>query len=109
MKLSGQGMPVSDLEGVMPAVGITLPSGASLQSGGLAANLTINGPADKLVIAGPVNLSNGKLAGFNLKSEARRALLLHGFGSGQQRTGHRYSNAQRQYARGPEWNSTLRI
>ena len=69
MKLAGQGMPVTDLEGVMPAVGITLPSGASLTSGGLDLNLGLSGPVDKLVITGPVNLSNAKLAGFNLKSK----------------------------------------
>lgn len=69
MKLNGQAMPVPDIEGVMPAVGITVPSGASLQSGSLQLNLAINGPADKLLITGPVNLSNAKLAGFNLKSK----------------------------------------
>lgn len=69
MKLVGKGMPVPDLEGVLPAVGVTLPSGASLQSGTLDATLAMSGPVDKLVITGPVNLSNGKLAGFNLKSK----------------------------------------
>ncbi len=69
MKLDGKAMPVADLAGVMPAVGITLPSGASLSSGGLDVNLALNGPVDKLVITGPVNLSNAKLAGFNLRSK----------------------------------------
>jgi AsmA protein len=82
MKLTGQGMPVADLEGVMPAVGITLPSGASLQSGALEVSLTINGPADKLVIVGPVNLSNAKLAGFNLKSELGALSTFTGLGAG---------------------------
>jgi AsmA protein len=82
MKLNGQGMPVADLEGVMPAVGITLPSGASLQSGGLEVNLTISGPADKLVIVGPVNLSNAKLAGFNLKSKLGALSSFTGLGGG---------------------------
>jgi AsmA protein len=69
MKLAGTGMPVADLEGVLPAAGVTLPSGASLRSGGMDVNLGISGPVDKLVITGPVNLSNGDLAGFNLKSK----------------------------------------
>ena len=69
MKLNGSGMPVADLEGILPAVGVTLPSGAALTSGSLNLSLTITGPVDKLVIAGPVDLSNGKLAGFNLKSK----------------------------------------
>jgi AsmA protein len=69
MKLNGSGMPVADLEGILPAVGVTLPSGAALTSGSLNLNLTITGPVDKLVIAGPVDLANGKLSGFNLKSK----------------------------------------
>jgi AsmA protein len=69
MKLNGQGMPVPDLEGVLPAVGVTLPSGASLQAGSLNADLTLNGPVDKLTITGPINMSNGKLAGFSLGSK----------------------------------------
>ena len=69
MKLNGSGMPVADLEGVLPAVGVTLPSGAALTSGSLNLNLTITGPVNKLVIAGPVDLANGRLSGFNLKSK----------------------------------------
>ena len=69
MKLNGSGMPVADLEGVLPAVGVTLPSGAALTSGSLNLNLTITGPVNKLVIVGPVDLANGKLSGFNLKSK----------------------------------------
>jgi AsmA protein len=69
MKLTGQNMPASDLEAVLPALGMTLPSGASLKQGTLNANLAINGPVDKLVITGPVNLSNAKLAGFDLGSK----------------------------------------
>lgn len=69
MKLAGSGMPVADLEGVLPAAGVTLPSGASLKSGSMDLNLAISGPVDKLVITGPVNLSNGDLAGFSLKQK----------------------------------------
>lgn len=69
MKLNGQGMAVPDLEGVLPAVGVILPSGASLTTGTAEAHLTLNGPVDRLTITGPVALSNGKLAGFNLMSK----------------------------------------
>jgi AsmA protein len=69
MKLEGQNMPAADLEGVLPALGVTLPSGASLQSGALTANLTISGPVSRLVTTGPINLSNAKLAGFSLGSK----------------------------------------
>jgi AsmA protein len=69
MKLTGQGMSVPDLEGALPAAGVTLPPGASLEAGSLDLNLSISGPADKLTIAGPVSLSDGKIAGYNLKSK----------------------------------------
>jgi AsmA protein len=69
MKLVGQNMPASDLQSLLPALGMTLPSGASLQQGTLNANLAINGPVDKLVTTGPVNLSNAKLTGFDLGSK----------------------------------------
>jgi AsmA protein len=69
MKLNGSGMSVPDLEGVLPAVGVTLPQGASLQTGTLTTNLALNGPVDKLVITGPINLANAKMAGFNLKQK----------------------------------------
>jgi len=82
MKLSGQGMPATDLQGALPSVGVTLPSGASLTSGALDVNVTIEGPADKLVIAGPVNLSNAKLSGYNLKSKLGALSSFTGLGGG---------------------------
>jgi AsmA protein len=69
LKLSGQGMSVPDLAGVLPAVGVTLPSGTSLKTGTLDTTLAISGPVDKLTITGPVDLANAELAGFNLKSK----------------------------------------
>ena len=80
MKLTGQNMPASDLESVLPALGITLPSGASLKQGALNANLAISGPVDKLVITGPVNLSNAKLAGFDLGSKMGALSAFSGVG-----------------------------
>lgn len=69
MRLNAQAMPVTDLEGFLPAVGVVVPSGSKLQGGAVTANLTVSGPVDKLVISGPVDLSNAKLAGFSLKSK----------------------------------------
>jgi AsmA protein len=82
LKLEGKGMPVAELEGVLPAFGVLLPSGASLQSGTLDTTLTIAGPVDKSVIAGPVNLSNAKLAGFDLKSKLGALGQFTGIGGG---------------------------
>ena len=66
MKLDGQGMPVDDLETLLPALGIVLPSGSSLKGGTISTSLGITGPTDKLVITGPVKLENTTLTGFDL-------------------------------------------
>jgi AsmA protein len=69
MKLSGPNLPVEELEAMLPALGVVLPSGSQLKGGTLSAELAIVGPIDKLVITGPVRLSNTKLAGFDLGSK----------------------------------------
>jgi len=82
MRLNGQSMPVGDLEGFLPAVGVVVPPGSKLQGGALTMNLTISGAADKPVIAGPVNLSNAKLAGFSMKSKLGPLGSIPGLGGG---------------------------
>ena len=82
MRLNAQAMPVTDLEGFLPAAGVVVPSGSKLQGGALTANLTVSGPVDKLVISGPVNLSNAKLAGFSLKSKLGALGSIPGLGGG---------------------------
>ena len=49
MKLNSPGMPVDDLEAMLPAVGVTLPPGSQLKGGTLALDFSITGPVDKLV------------------------------------------------------------
>jgi AsmA protein len=66
LKLNAPSMPVDALEAMLPALGITLPSGSKLKGGTVSANLAITGPVDKMVIAGPVKVSDTSLAGFNL-------------------------------------------
>src|SRR5207342_569253 len=46
-----------------------LPSGSQLKGGTLSTQLTIVGPLDKLVIAGPVKLAGTKLENFDLGSK----------------------------------------
>jgi AsmA protein len=77
-RLSAQGMPVDDLVAMLPALGVVLPSGSSLKGGTLSTTLAISGPTDKLVITGPIKLSNTKLAGFNLASKMSAISALTG-------------------------------
>jgi AsmA protein len=83
MKLNADGMPVDDLKTMLPALGVILPSGSSLQGGTLSTNLTIMGPVDKLVITGPIRLAQTKLAGFNLASKMSAISALSGAQTGQ--------------------------
>ncbi|MGA7295350.1 MAG: AsmA family protein [Terriglobales bacterium] len=67
--LTGTAMPVDDLEGVLPAVGVVLPTGSQLKGGTVSVDLNSSGPLDKLVSTGWVKMSNTALAGFSLGSK----------------------------------------
>jgi AsmA protein len=69
MRLNAPNMSVDELESMLPALGVVLPSGSQLKGGTLSTDLAITGPVDKAVITGPVRLSNSKLTGFDLGSK----------------------------------------
>ena len=74
MKLNGNNMPIPEVQGMLPAFGVNLPAGSSLQGGTVSANLSIDGPLDHLVISGPLNIANTRLAGFSMASGLASAL-----------------------------------
>jgi AsmA protein len=82
LKLSGPGMPVQELEGLLPAVGIVLPAGTSLQGGTVTANLSMEGPADRLVTTGSLALNNTRLIGFDLPKKMASIEKLAGIKEG---------------------------
>ena len=86
MDLKGQGLSVDELESLLPAFGVVLPSGSSLRGGTLTANLNLQGPLDALTIAGPISLNNTKLAGFNLSSKMSGLGQLAGIKTGNDTT-----------------------
>ena len=65
-KLHGEAMPVDDLEAMLPALGVVLPTGSKLKGGTLSVELDSVGPLDKLVSTGWIKMSNAALANFNL-------------------------------------------
>jgi AsmA protein len=69
LKLNAPNMSVDELEAMLPAMGVVLPSGSQLKGGTLSAELAVAGPLDKLVITGPVRLANTQLANFDLGSK----------------------------------------
>lgn len=69
LRLTGQNLSVDQLESLLPALGVRLPSGSTLRGGALTTDLIIRGPATAPVITGPVEISNTNLTGFNLGSK----------------------------------------
>jgi len=83
IKVDGQNMPAKDLEAFLPALGIHMPSGASLEAGTLNANLELSGPTNKLVTSGKVGMFSAKLAGFDLGSKLAAVSKLVGINTGK--------------------------
>lgn len=86
MKLNGQAMPVDDLEAMLPALGVILPTGSKLKGGTLSLELDAVGPLDKLVSTGWIKMSNATLANFNLGSKLSAITALTGKQTGNDMT-----------------------
>jgi AsmA protein len=86
MKLNGQAMPVDDLEAMLPALGVVLPTGSQLKGGTLSLDLDSAGPLDKLVSTGWVKMNHTALAGFNLGSKLAAISALTGKQTGNDTT-----------------------
>ncbi|HVC48409.1 MAG TPA: AsmA family protein [Terracidiphilus sp.] len=82
LHLAAPNLPIDQLEKLLPAFGVTLPSGSSLKGGTLTANLAISGPATATSITGPVEIDNTKLAGFDLGSKIQGLSPFGGTGQG---------------------------
>jgi AsmA protein len=78
MKLRGDNMPAEDLQSMLPAIGVTLPKGASIQGGTLNADLTAEGPVERTVTTGAIGIFKARLAGFDLGSKMTAVASLAG-------------------------------
>ncbi len=78
VKLAAPAMPVQALAAMLPALDIVLPMGSSLQGGTASANVTVDGPSDKLVADGTLALQKTRLAGFDLGSNMKTVAKLTG-------------------------------
>jgi AsmA protein len=83
IKVNGQNMPAKDLAAFLPALGINMPKGASLEAGTLNTNLNLVGATNKMVTSGTVGLFAAKLAGFDLGSKMSAISSLAGIKSGK--------------------------
>jgi AsmA protein len=82
MKLTGPGMPVPELETLLPALAVVLPSGTRLEGGTASVMLAMEGPADKLVTSGSLALNNTRLTGFDLPKKMATLERLAGIKGG---------------------------
>jgi AsmA protein len=76
-------MLAKDLEAFLPALGVNLPKGASLEAGTVNTALNLTGPTNRLVTTGNVGLYSAKLAGFDLGSKMSAISSLTGLKSGR--------------------------
>jgi AsmA protein len=105
MKLNAPGMPVDDLEAMLPALGVVLPPKATLKGGTLNTNLAIVGPVDKLVTTGTVRLENSTMANFNLGSKLSAISALSGKSTGNDTTIQNFSSDVRVAPEGTQANN----
>lgn len=82
LRLAAPNLPIDQLEQLLPAFGVRLPSGSSLRGGTLTANLAVTGPATATTIAGPIEIDNTQLAGFDLGSKIQGLNPFGGSGGG---------------------------
>jgi AsmA protein len=95
IKLRGTNMPVQDLTGLLPAFGVTLPKGASLQGGILNADLTAEGPIEKLMASGIADISGTRLSGFDLAGKMAVVASLAGIKSNQETEIEKFASSMR--------------
>lgn len=86
LHLNAPNLPIDQLLQLLPAFGVQLPSGSQLRGGTLSANLAITGPASATTIAGPVEVDNTTLAGFDLGSKIQGLNLFKSGGGTQIQT-----------------------
>jgi len=105
LKLNGPGMPVDELEAMLPAFGVVLPPKATLKGGSLNINLASVGPVDKLVTTGTVRFENTSLANFNLGSKLSAISALSGKSTGNDTTIQNFSSDVRVAPEGTQANN----
>jgi AsmA protein len=82
LRLTGSHLPLESVQSVLPALGIDLPGGSTLKGGVVSANITLEGPVDRMLTSGTADISNARFAGFNLGSKLSSIPGLSAFKSG---------------------------
>jgi AsmA protein len=86
LKVVAAAVPMDELQSLMTAAGVTLPNGSQLKGGTLTLSLVMTGPANDLVVTGPVELDNSSLVGYDLGSKIAGIASLGGVKTGSTTT-----------------------
>jgi AsmA protein len=71
------------IQELLPALGLGLPGGASLQGGTATSTVAISGPVDRLVVSGPLRLADVTVSGFDLGAKLKTVAALAGINTGR--------------------------
>ena len=82
LKLSGQNLPIDELQSLMTAAAVRLPNGSKLKGGVVSLNLAVTGPAKSLIISGPIAVDNTRLVGFDISNKIHGIASLSGVKTG---------------------------
>jgi AsmA protein len=82
LKLSGQNLPIDELQSLMTAAAVRLPNGSRLKGGMLSINLAVTGPPKSLIITGPIAIENTRLVGFDVSAKIHGIATLSGVKTG---------------------------
>ena len=82
LKLSGENLPIDELQSLMTAAAVRLPNGSKLKGGVISMNLAVTGPAKSLIITGPIAIDNTRLVGFDVGSKIHGIATLSGVKTG---------------------------
>ena len=72
IKIAGNQIPLDTLEGIVPALGVALPGTSKLQGGTVGANVSLDGPLNRLITSGTAQLADSHVSGFDFGSKFSR-------------------------------------
>jgi AsmA protein len=71
LKLSGDKIAITELAAFLPALNVVLPAGASVDQGTAALNIATEGPLDKLVSTGTLDVEGTRLSNYDLATKLK--------------------------------------
>ena len=107
--IESSSLAVSDVQSVLPALGIVLPPGARLEGGTASVKANAVGPVDALLIKGHVGLRNSKVTGYDLGSKMATVTQLTGIAVGKETVIQEFASDVQQSTAGNKLTNLLMV